>query len=363
MEDRIKAVMAEDSLDDESRGFEFAPDKETAKTRPDNEIDRDDDDKKTIKIEMSNRLQTKKPPALLQHPTSESGTLKSKLKLSSRRRTPNDESHTDLRASHLPIKQHEENQSRLQESLREYERMSLKSIESRTNKQSQRTNGLFADLDQTQNNTPKEKKGKYMESNNQALDPLSQSNRDIKEEDQVENNEFQLFYERETNYTFWSFMTSKQIPIYKKLANGYFLIVFILATAMSVLAMVMYSESSCHMSLGVSVVYYIYFGLSILMRFSFYIFMQLELHGKIAYSIKVVPSNAQIPHLVPLVIALCIPAILIGFYSFNYKECRPSSVLFDNRSIIEMLATRLGITYLVYIGFFVLSGVLTSWYT
>ena len=59
-------------------------------------------------------------------------------------------------------------------------------------------------------------------------------------------------------------------------------------------------------------------------------------------------------------IALCIPAMLIGFYSFDYKACAATSALFTSRRIIEMLATRLGITYLVYAGLFIGSALLAS---
>jgi hypothetical protein len=52
--------------------------------------------------------------------------------------------------------------------------------------------------------------------------------------------------------------------------------------------------------------------------------------------------------------------MLIGFYSFDYKACAATSALFTSRRIIEMLATRLGITYLVYAGLFIGSALLAS---
>jgi hypothetical protein len=359
MEERIKAVMEEDSLDNDSNGLDLPLEKETAKGQPRASVDRDEEDKKTIKIVMSNNQLPRIAPPLLHHPTSDSGSLKSKLKLSSRRKTQTDEQNMPNQSNNGGSMQSDDHQARLRESLREFERMSLKAKDTKGPGQSKKNSNIISDLDQTRNTTPLNRKQKYFDNSNTTNRLQIQGQEDPQDDEQAAKNEFQLFYERETNYTFWSFMTSKEIPVIKKLANGYFLVIFVLATAMSVLSLVTYSESRCQMDLGPSVVFYIYFGVSVLMRFSFYIFLQLELHGKIAYTLKVVFDD-KIPHLVPLVIALCVPALLIGFYSFDYKACAASSVLFRDRFAIEMLATRLGITFLVYLGLFAGSSLLTA---
>jgi hypothetical protein len=287
MEDRIRAVIEEDSLDDDSRGIDFPQERATAKGGKTASVDKDEDDKKTIKIEMTNHSSSLGSKPVLQPPTSDHVSLKSKLKLSTRRRTQPDESTAGQTGAQAASRQNDDQQLRVKESLREFERLSMKGHNSRAPQSITRHTGLSTDLDQTRNFTPIDKKEKYFDGNSSLSGTPRRTGQDQELETSVQKNEFQLFYEKETNYTFWSFICSKDIPLLKKLANGYFLAVFICATAMSVVELVAYSDSSCKMELGTSIVYYIYFGLSMLMRFSFYIFLQLELHGKINYSLKV----------------------------------------------------------------------------
>lgn len=269
MEDRINEVLAEDSLDD-SKADEDRLGKEDAKGSI--SFEKRSEEERTIKIVMGAKPSPPKNKAKLDPPKSDIKSPRSKLKLSGRLKPP---PNVDENKS-APCS---ETDKQSKSSIREYEAVTLQMAENPTpTARSFRKNNSFAsELEHTRMRTNHER------STNIKSTQMLESSEKVKPERQ----EFQIFYEQETNYSFWSFICSREIHVAKKIANAVYLVLFILTSTFSVVSLVYYTDSECRQSIGVSVVYYIYFGLSMLLKFSMYIFLQLELHGKVIYTLKV----------------------------------------------------------------------------
>ena len=174
---------------------------------------------------------------------------------------------------------------KVKESLQEYERNSLQREKQRTMSNtpvsnlssSARTNMTNRTKIQTQTETASINEGSKTEEATRRAQPKDEPKEEF------------IFYERETTHTFTSYMTSKEVHLSKKIGNIYFLCLFVLSAIFSIVSLVNYTESKHRLGLGTTVIYYLYFGLAMLLRFSFYIFTQLEFHGKILYTWKVGP--------------------------------------------------------------------------
>jgi len=250
----------------------------------------EEDEMKTVKIQIGvKKPHTEDPLELrsvfdqrLPHSTG-------KLNLSNKKQTRSTTQQSDVRDRHGPD-QPEDQSHRVKESLQEYERISLQREKQRTMSNTPVSNLLGSTRTNTSNRTRSNQTETAMtvEGSKQADPSKIATPKEEPKEDFI-------FYERETAHTFTSYMTSKDIHLMKKIANVYFLLLFIHSAIFSIVALVQYTESKHRLGLGTSVVYYLYFGLAMLLRFSFYIFTQLELHGKILYTWKVPASDADPP--------------------------------------------------------------------
>lgn len=99
--------------------------------------------------------------------------------------------------------------------------------------------------------------------------------------------DFELFIENEAGYSFCAFMMSGDVHWTKKVIIFVFFSLYIVCSVLSVLDLVKYSESDCSLAVTTSVVYYLLCFVSIFLKFSGYVFMQMELLGRIEYTLKV----------------------------------------------------------------------------
>lgn len=270
MEDRINEVLAEDSVDDSMDSKEITPSQFKEKAKASRSFEKRSEEERTIKIVMGAKPMSAKEKPKLDPPTSDNNTPRSKLKLSGRLKNP-----AQLDENKKTYGVDTERQSKA--SMKEYEAASLQMAENQTSRSFRKNNPFASELEHTRLRTNMDKPI------NLKATQVSESFEKAKSDRQ----EFQIFYEQETNYSFWSFICSKEIPMVKKLVNAIYLIFFILTSTFSVISLVHYTDSSCRQSLSISVVYYIFFGIGMLLKFSMYIFLQLELHGKVIYTLKV----------------------------------------------------------------------------
>ena len=247
----------------------------------------EEDEKKTVKIVMgtgSNKdlaLPRESSSALLKVSLPSSST-KGKLNLGSTKKQPNhikmfqkDSSPREARFDDYTQKE----QPHVSVSLQQYENLSMDKSKVKTSENTPVSNYFDGNTLIPRDRAAFETKQMIIGSNN--LEPeKTKEKKDSGIDDQI-------FYERETKYSFIGFMTSKEIHFLKKIGILYFLFMFILSAIFSIISLVQYSESTQRLHLGISILYYGYFGIAMLLRFSFYIFIQLEFQGKIFYSLKV----------------------------------------------------------------------------
>ena len=234
-----------------------------AKESPGTNPRRNSEDQKTVKMEMGMtrtrdaRTSGQEDMGQMQGPTV---TLRSKLNLQPRKKMPVEPVTQTNR--NLP-KEHQEGKSEeVRSALREFELHSLKSKD-------KPSHSPF-NIDHSVRSSETE---------------LTARQRDIPLE--AKPKEVQVFEEVETGYSFWGFMCSSSISVWKKIGNLLFLILFALSLAMAVVDLAAYSKSECNLGLLTTILYYIYFSISALLKLAMYIFTQLEFHGKIIYSWRV----------------------------------------------------------------------------
>lgn len=361
MEERIKEILDEhDNEEDLSNDFNFGQEEEKGNAKPLNS--RTDNDRGALKIDKSTFR-----PNLGKSTTSsqQKGTLKSKLKLGKHREelkeSPNilkskkgyegvqinmgDIELTEGIKNH-PGSQYKKNHLNIKdEFLRESDRSS---VPDRLDDQTRRARENNPEATFEERNTLKPE------------EPLK-SDRvreiGINENDQ----EMQMFSERETELGYWGFLRSAKVQLWKKVGVVAYLILFLLSLVMSTIELIRYSESGCKRGLLITILYYVYFGFGIIFKFSFYIFTQMEYHGKIAYKWKVTPAN-QVPHLIPLSMVLVSISFQIGYYSYDYGLCQSINLVFTDPTSSELLSSRVAITILIYILLYLISLVLKSMY-
>lgn len=114
-----------------------------------------------------------------------------------------------------------------------------------------------------------------------AKNPTGNGSPDEAEED------FQLFTEHDTGYSFCTFMMSREVHWTKKVTTLIFFSLYMICSVLSVLDLVKYSESDCSLAVTTSVVYYLLCFVGVFLKFSGYVFIQMELLGRIDYTAKV----------------------------------------------------------------------------
>jgi len=248
MQDRI-----EEALENSSEGGEDYPEQDRMEAKEKARYREDNEDRKTVKIEMGRQ----KPP--LSHGTARSGDITGR---STGDIEKGDSGQNATANSSLKSKLNLHNRKKqVQDSHNVKQELPSSSFTAHTGHSLQPQTSAFA-------------------STNSAQTPLPAN--------KTAPQEFQVFIEVETGYSFWAFLCSPSIQLWKKLSNIFFFIIFILSLVFSILDLVVYTESSCSLSALTTIVYFIYFILAALLKISFYIFLQLEIHGKIQYSWKVV---------------------------------------------------------------------------